>query len=89
MDSSDPGSRANGPGAWPNLREQVDMPKATAPRRPGVKMTLRVYTVDRYGVVTEDRGTVDILHGHEPLPLMSVDPPCACQRCRAGQAANR
>lgn len=70
-----------------NLREQVDMANATTPRRTGVKMTLRVYTVDRYGMVTEDRGTLDILHGREPLPLMSVDPPRACPRHRAEQQA--
>lgn len=72
-----------------NLREQVDMMNATAPRRSGVKMTLRVYSVDRYGTVTEDRGTVEILHRGEPLPLMSVDPPCGCPRHRAGQAVSR
>ncbi|MFD1657018.1 hypothetical protein ACFSL4_01890 [Streptomyces caeni] len=34
---------------------------------PRVKMTIRVYTVDRYGTVTQDRGTVVALpHGHEP-----------------------
>lgn len=65
------------------------MTNAIAPRRPGVKMTLRVYTVDRYGAVTEDRGTVDVLHGAAPLPLMSINPPCARPRHRAGQAVTR
>ncbi|MFE4576334.1 hypothetical protein [Streptomyces chartreusis] len=70
-----------------NLREQVDMTNATAPRDFGVKMTLRVYTVNHFGAVTEDRGTVEILHDTEPqpLPLMSRTPPCACSRCRTEQ----
>jgi hypothetical protein len=65
------------------------MTNAAAPRKPGVKMTIRVYTVDRHGSVTEDRGTVDILHGQEPLPRMSMDPPCECPRCRAGRVVAR
>lgn len=89
MNSQDPGGRANGPGAVANLREQVDMANATTPRSAGVKMTLRVYVVNREGLITEDRGAVDVLHGREPLPLMSVDPPCACPRHRAGQAVAR
>ncbi|GHH04702.1 hypothetical protein [Streptomyces lanatus] len=65
------------------------MTNATAPRDPGVKMTLRVYTVDRYGAVTEERGTVGILRDTEPQPLpqMSPNPPCACACCRAERPA--
>jgi hypothetical protein len=63
------------------------MRNATAPGKPGVKMTIHVYTMDRHGTRTEDRGTVDIPHSSEPLPLMSMNPPCRCPRCRAGQAA--
>ncbi|WP_282615135.1 hypothetical protein [Streptomyces sp. GESEQ-4] len=33
---------------------------ATAPRTPGVKMTIPVYKVDRYGTVSDHRGTVNI-----------------------------
>lgn len=62
------------------------MRNATAPRKPGAKMSIRVYTVDRHGTRIEDRGTVDIPHGFEPLPLMSVNPPCRCPHCRTGQA---
>ncbi|MGP4010514.1 hypothetical protein [Streptomyces sp. 4N124] len=54
------------------------MTNTKAPAEPGVKMTIRVYTVDRHGSVTEDRGTVSILHGQEPLPQISLDPPCMC-----------
>lgn len=66
------------------------MTNATTPPNSGVKMTLRVYTVDRCGAVTKDRGTLDILHDTEPqppLPLMSPTPPCACPRCRTEQPA--
>ncbi|WP_159053149.1 hypothetical protein [Streptomyces regalis] len=63
--------------------------KTTALAKPGVKMTIRMYSVDRYGSVTAERGTVSILHGFEPLRAMSVNPPCACPRCRAGRAVTR
>ncbi|MET8563221.1 hypothetical protein ABZV75_22495 [Streptomyces flaveolus] len=50
-------------------------------------MTMRVYTVDRYGMVTHDRGTVTVTPGNDLLPLMSTAyPPCACPRHRSGQA---
>ncbi|QOV37512.1 hypothetical protein IM697_03490 [Streptomyces ferrugineus] len=48
-------------------------------------MTLRVYTVDRHGAITEERGCLDIVHGSEPLPLTSPNLPCRCPRHRAGQ----
>ncbi|QOV36945.1 hypothetical protein IM697_00230 [Streptomyces ferrugineus] len=70
-----------------NLREQVDMTNATTSRDPGFKMTLRVYTVDRYGAVTEERGTVGILYGTEPQPLMPPTQPCACPSCRTERSA--
>ncbi|MEV6997522.1 DUF6415 family natural product biosynthesis protein [Streptomyces sp. NPDC093982] len=44
-------------------------------------MTIRVYRMDRYGTVTEDRGTVSVLPGDEPPPVTSALPPCACRRC--------
>ncbi|POX47712.1 hypothetical protein C3489_28950 [Streptomyces sp. Ru71] len=56
---------------------------------PGSKMTIRVYTVDRYGTVTQDRGKVSVLPAQEPPPATSAFPPCACPRCRGGQAAAR
>ncbi|MEV0982025.1 DUF6415 family natural product biosynthesis protein [Streptomyces sp. NPDC049915] len=57
--------------------------QATSPNDPGVKMTLRVYQVDRYGTVTQDRGTVKVLNSDEPLSLSTAYPPCGCQTCRA------
>jgi hypothetical protein len=64
------------------------MTNTTAPPQSRVKMSIRVYRVDRHGSVTEDRGTVTtISYGEEPpLPTMAVKPPCKCPRCRAGQA---
>jgi hypothetical protein len=49
-------------------------------------MTIRVYTVDRYGTVTSDRGTVVVPHDPDarPDPLGTRYPPCACPRCRLG-----
>ena len=68
------------------------MTKATARAGqcpPGTKMTIRVYTVDREGSVTEDRGTVSILDGQEPPPAMPVNPPCSCSRCTAARETAR
>lgn len=59
------------------------------PRSPGAKMTLRVYTVDRYGAVAEDRGTVSVPYSQEPPPMMTLTPPCACKRCVVGQGVSR
>ncbi len=57
------------------------------PSARGSGMTMRVYTVDRYGRITQDRGTVTVTPGDQPLPLMSTAyPPCACLRHRSGQA---
>lgn len=59
------------------------MTNTTAPARPGVKMTIRVYQVDRYGTVTQDRGTVtSIRYGEDQLPPVGGFPPCRCPRCR-------
>ncbi|MFI2432002.1 hypothetical protein [Streptomyces sp. NPDC018693] len=63
--------------------------KATAPppaRTPGSGMTIRVYTVDRYGTVTTDRGTRTVPCEADAFPeLMNTQyPPCACPRHRAG-----
>ncbi|WP_159025240.1 hypothetical protein [Streptomyces sp. MUSC 125] len=54
-------------------------------------MTLRVYTVDRYGTVTRDRGTLTIIPGNQPVPLLlsTAFPPCDCLGCRAGRAVRR
>ncbi|MGW7529671.1 hypothetical protein [Streptomyces sp. NPDC054783] len=54
-------------------------------------MTMRVYTVNRYGSITQDRGTVTVAFGNRPLPvgIETAFPPCACPRCRAGQTASR
>lgn len=51
-------------------------------------MTLRVYTVDQYGTVTADRGTVEVQDGEElpPVTLASAFSPCACPHHRTGQA---
>ncbi|MFC7016189.1 hypothetical protein ACFQMH_31765 [Streptomyces viridiviolaceus] len=60
--------------------------KATACRKPGVKMTLRVYRVNADGAVTEVRGTLNVKGTETPLPLTDQYPPCTCPRHRAGQA---
>lgn len=66
------------------------MSKATAPGRerdPGVKMTIRVYSVNRGGQVTQDRGTLSIMPGEGPLPTTAEYPPCECVGCRGRRAA--
>lgn len=66
------------------------MTNGTARPQPSARgngMTMRVYTVDRYGRITQDRGTVTVTPGNEPLPLTSTAyPPCACLRHRPEQA---
>jgi uncharacterized protein DUF6415 len=49
-----------------------------------------VYTVDRAGVVLEDRGTVSVPYGQDLPPMMPMNPPCKCpqHRARAGRAVN-
>ncbi|MEU3839036.1 DUF6415 family natural product biosynthesis protein [Streptomyces sp. NPDC028635] len=63
--------------------------QATSPNDPGVKMTLRVYRVDRYGTVIQDRGTVKVVTTDEPLPLSTAYPPCGCPTCRAGRVSGQ
>ncbi|MEU1599394.1 hypothetical protein ABZ468_42975 [Streptomyces sp. NPDC005708] len=58
-----------------------------APTGSGVKMKIRVYTVDADGEVTQDRGTVTSLpHSFKPAreSLVGGFPPCRCPRHRAG-----
>ncbi|WDO09979.1 hypothetical protein ME763_32335 [Streptomyces murinus] len=47
-------------------------------------MTMRVYTVDRYGTVTQDRGTITVAVDGKlpPLPQPDSYPPCQCPRHR-------
>lgn len=54
-------------------------PQMTSPTAPPpAKMTIRIYTVDRHGTVTQDRGTVVSLpHDYEP----ALDR-CPCTSCR-------
>ncbi|MFE2263359.1 DUF6415 family natural product biosynthesis protein [Streptomyces griseosporeus] len=49
-------------------------------------MRIRVYTVDPYGRITSDRGTVDVLPA-EVLPVHDAWSPCACPKCRAETGA--
>ncbi|MFI2435619.1 hypothetical protein [Streptomyces sp. NPDC018693] len=48
-------------------------------------MTMRVYTVDRYGTITADRGTRTVPCEADPFPeLMNTgNPPCQCPSHRA------
>lgn len=63
---------------------------ATFPPKPGVKMTIDVYTVNRDGRMTRDRGTVvTVGYGVMPIPTGCAWPPCACPRHRAGRAVTR
>lgn len=43
-------------------------------------MTIRVYTVNREGIVTRPRAAVIVPQGYEPEPheLSTAFPPCAC-----------
>ncbi|MEU5222350.1 hypothetical protein AB0G55_06760 [Streptomyces toyocaensis] len=64
------------------------MTNSTEPTSQRTKMTLRVYTVNQVCAVVEDHGTIDVPDVREPLPLMEyLYPPCACPRCRVGDAA--
>lgn len=60
--------------------------QATAPpaSRPQGGMTIRVYTVDRHGTVTDDRGTriVSPCCTPPPVQLGTKYPPCECPRHR-------
>ena len=52
-------------------------PEAT----PAFKMTMRVYSVTRAGLITRDRGTVNVPDRKEAPFVMGGFPPCACPRC--------
>ncbi|WP_129307636.1 hypothetical protein [Streptomyces sp. L2] len=65
------------------------MPNGTTPFMPAATMTIRVYTVNRAGVVTQNRGPVGVLPHDRPLPLSTAFPPCRCPRCRAGKTVSR
>ncbi|MEU9208571.1 hypothetical protein AB0D27_11595 [Streptomyces sp. NPDC048415] len=56
------------------------MTNATAPTKSGAKMTIRVYSVNGDGEVTDERGTVSIPYGQQPLPQGEAFPPCQCPR---------
>ncbi|MFF1279902.1 hypothetical protein ACFVY4_03755 [Streptomyces sp. NPDC058299] len=63
--------------------------RTALPRRGtrGSGMTMRVYAVDPYGTITQQRGTVTVTPGNHPLPLMSTAYlACQCPRHRSGQA---
>ncbi|MDX2677346.1 hypothetical protein [Streptomyces soliscabiei] len=49
----------------------------------GGGMTIRVYTVDRYGQVIDDRGTRAVPCAVKPLPVVQDTrfPPCGCPKC--------
>ncbi|MGW3419005.1 hypothetical protein [Streptomyces phaeochromogenes] len=67
---------------YPPVADVLELPE-TAPRRRS-RLTLRVYTVDVDGAVTDDRGKVEVRTGSraDPLPHTSAYPPCGCPRCR-------
>jgi len=57
-------------------------------REPGVRMTMRVYTVSTgTGEIVEDRGTVRVLGSDGSLPLRNAFPPCACSLHRRQEPA--
>lgn len=71
------------------------MPDPTPTPTPGTRrsnsptpgMTLRVYTVDRDGTVTQDTGTRRVTPNNAPPPVSSRPPLCACSRCAGNSAA--
>lgn len=69
--------------------EQVDVVDGTAQGDGGVKMTIRVYTVSREGVVSPPRAEVIVPYGSEPQrELLNTQlPPCRCPRHRQGGGA--
>ncbi|MER6564876.1 hypothetical protein ABT288_01385 [Streptomyces sp. NPDC001093] len=52
-------------------------------------MTIRIYTVNRYGTVIAERGTVNVLPSEGPPPLSTVLPACGCPGCRKTRAAEQ
>lgn len=71
------------------MTESTQNQKAAAEREsasPRSKMTIRVYTVDRYGTVKTPRATVSVPHDFEPAGE-ALNPnwgPCACPRHSGG-----
>jgi hypothetical protein len=67
---------------YPPMTDVLELPEP-APRRRS-RLTLRVYTVDADGTVTDDRGKVEVRTGSwtDSLPHTSAYPPCGCPRCR-------
>ncbi|MFJ4365047.1 hypothetical protein ACIP4S_12940 [Streptomyces chartreusis] len=59
------------------------MTNATAPDSAGYTMTMRVYTVTREGLITEDSGTRQIQPVEQLPDVQDGFPSCACPRCRA------
>ncbi|GAA2876739.1 hypothetical protein [Streptomyces mexicanus] len=59
------------------------------PHPPTAKLTIRVYRVNRYGIVTYERGTLAVLPVEGPPPLTSAFPPCKCPACRTEEADAR
>ena len=57
----------------------------------GGRMTMRVYTVNRYGSITQDRGTVTVAVSSKlpPLPQPDSYPACQCPRHRHGRPVTR
>ncbi len=55
------------------------------------RMTMRVYTVDHYGTITQDRGTVTVAVDGKlpPLPLADSYPACQCPGHRLGRPVTR
>lgn len=60
------------------------MPPARPLGLDSFRMTMRVCMVDRYGAVTEERGTVGVPPSEYVDPIGSAYPPCRCRRCRTG-----
>jgi hypothetical protein len=62
---------------------------ARTQEHPPPKMTIEVYTVDRYGTVRARRAAVVVPHDYEPAPdtLIGQLPPCACPVHREAGAA--
>ncbi|MFH8342022.1 hypothetical protein [Streptomyces sp. AM6-12] len=54
-------------------------------------MTMRVYTMDRHGTITQDRGTITVAVDDKvsPLPLADSYPACQCPLCRLGRPVTR
>lgn len=63
------------------------MTNATAPGNAGYTMTLRVYTVTREGLITEDHGTQEATPAQELPDGPNGYPPCGCARHRVEGAA--